>query len=81
MEMRRYVRHSPAWWIVGGILALLTAGCIVHGQRVGVQHIERLATGHFPDGVLIQRRQLCPQKLLAMSSLTPMQYLFSIDGT
>ena len=29
MEMRRYVRHSPAWWIVGGILALLTAGCIV----------------------------------------------------
>lgn len=31
MEMRRYVRHSPAWWIVGGILALLTAGCIVLG--------------------------------------------------
>ena len=30
-EMRRYVRHSPAWWIVGGILALLTAGCIVLG--------------------------------------------------
>lgn len=31
MEMRRYVRHSPAWWIVGSILALLTAGCIVLG--------------------------------------------------
>lgn len=31
MEMRRYVRHSPAWWIVGGILTLLTAGCIVLG--------------------------------------------------
>lgn len=31
MEMRRYVRHSPAWWILGGILALLTAGCIVMG--------------------------------------------------
>ena len=31
MEMRRYVRHSPAWWIVGGILALLTAGWIVLG--------------------------------------------------
>ena len=31
MEMRRYVRHSPAWWIVGGILALLPAGCIVLG--------------------------------------------------
>ena len=31
MEMRRYVRHSPAWWIVGGILALLTTGCIVLG--------------------------------------------------
>ena len=27
--MRRYVSHSPAWWIVGGILARLTAGCIV----------------------------------------------------
>ena len=32
--------------------------------------LECLAAGHFPDGVLIQRRQLCPQKLLAQQ-LTP----------
>ena len=32
MEMRRYVRHSPAWWVAGLVLAALAAVCILLGS-------------------------------------------------
>ncbi len=31
MEMRRYIKHSAAWWIVTVVLLLITAGCVVMG--------------------------------------------------
>lgn len=31
MEMRRYIKHSAAWWIVTVILLMVTAGCVVMG--------------------------------------------------
>ncbi len=31
MEMRRYIRHSAAWWIVAVVLLVVTAGCAVLG--------------------------------------------------
>lgn len=37
MEMRRYVRHTPLWWITGLALALLAAGLILLGLRTRQQ--------------------------------------------
>ena len=37
MEMRRYVRHTPLWWITGLVLALLAAGLILLGLRTRQQ--------------------------------------------
>ena len=31
MEMRRYIKHSAAWWIVTVVLLVITAGCVVMG--------------------------------------------------
>lgn len=31
MEMRRYVKHSAAWWVVTIILLAVTVGCVVMG--------------------------------------------------
>ena len=45
-------------------------GELFDGQRVGVQHIERLAARDLPDGVLPQWHQLRPQELLTQQ-LTP----------
>ena len=31
MEMRRYIKHSAAWWVVAIVLLAITAGCVVMG--------------------------------------------------
>lgn len=31
MEMRRYIKHSTAWWVVTIVLLAITAGCVVMG--------------------------------------------------
>ena len=61
----------PLFVMPAFVRVLDVGGEFLDGQRVGVQHIERLTAGHFPDGVLIQRRQLCPQKLLAQQLTSP----------
>lgn len=42
MEMRRYIRHSAAWWIVAAVLLAVTAGCAVLGvlRQKGMEAVE-----------------------------------------
>ena len=53
----------------GGILDI--GGQLLDGQRVGVQHIERLAAGGAAAGLLMQGRQPRPEKLLPQQLLSP----------
>ena len=55
----------------GGVLDI--RGELLDEQRVGIQHIERLAASGFPADIPVQRGQFCPEKLLLQQLSAPLE--------
>ena len=55
----------------GGVLDIRCE--LLDEQRVGIQHIERLAAGGFPADIPVQRGQFCPEKLLLQQLSAPLE--------